>query len=195
MATTRPQNTDPCPASDLSAYIDGELTPAAELVLEEHLAECVVCRDELNLQKSILLALDSSLEDDSLPLPPENFTRTIVTNAESTVSGLRRPSEWASAVVICLALFLFAFIVLGPETGTTLAAFGTVAERSMSVIGAIVLRTYDLALGLTIIARSLISGPVSRSSAVMVGFPIVFFASLVAFSRLYSRRDPGVRSE
>ena len=50
-----------CPSPDLSAYIDGELSPHDELELEMHVAGCRVCADDLNLQKSFLNALDSSL--------------------------------------------------------------------------------------------------------------------------------------
>src|SRR5687767_7691259 len=92
-----------CPSPELSAYIDGELSPREELELEVHLAECRTCADELNLQKSFLNALDSSLDDEiEIPLP-KNFTKSVVANAESRVNGLRHPHEWRNAAFICVA--------------------------------------------------------------------------------------------
>src|SRR6188472_4506226 len=90
-----------CPSSDLSAYIDGELSPHDELELEMHIAGCRVCADDLNLQKSFLNALDSSLEEEAEIQLPKNFTKTVVANAESRVSGIRRPHELRNAALIC----------------------------------------------------------------------------------------------
>jgi hypothetical protein len=54
---------------------------------------CSVCADDLNLQKSFLNALDSSLDEETEIRLPKNFTKTVVANAESRVSGLRHPHE------------------------------------------------------------------------------------------------------
>ncbi len=52
-----------CPRADISAYIDGELKPAEEIALENHVAVCQECLPELNFQKQILSALDFSLDE------------------------------------------------------------------------------------------------------------------------------------
>src|SRR6476660_6545325 len=97
-----------CPTGEISAYIDGELTPAEEMSLEMHLAGCPACVSDLNAQKQFLRALDMSLVDTGELKLPENFTRTDAKTAESRVSGLRRSNEVRNAVLICSALLLVA---------------------------------------------------------------------------------------
>ena len=41
-----------CPTPDIAAYIDGELTPEAQLQLEYHLAACRVCSDRAKSAKT-----------------------------------------------------------------------------------------------------------------------------------------------
>ena len=99
-----------CPLDDIASYVDGELSPDEETEFEAHLAGCETCRTELNHQKEFLFALSSSLESENdIPLP-KDFTRTIVANAESRVSGLRRPRERFTAIFICAVLFIFAAV-------------------------------------------------------------------------------------
>ncbi len=106
-----------CPAEEISAYIDGELAADIEFALEQHFGTCETCRCELNDQKSFLLALSDTLESE-IPIElPENFTKTVLVNAESKVSGLRDRRESSFAIVVAGALLLVAAIAVGSLTG------------------------------------------------------------------------------
>ena len=58
-----------CRIGDISAYIDGELSPDAEIAFELHASGCADCRSELNLQKNLLRELDLCLTTGELELP------------------------------------------------------------------------------------------------------------------------------
>lgn len=141
--------------SDLAAYIDGELLLREELELETHLAVCGECRTELNEQKKLLCVLDFALEDEKEFALPADFAKIVVANAESKVSGLRRPQERFTALFICAALFLLVILGLGSETQTVLDTFAGFAEQFLVVIGFVFHLFYDIALGTAIILRSI----------------------------------------
>ena len=173
-----------CPSADVSAYLDGELSPRAELELEMHVAACRVCADELNLQKSFLNALGSTLDhEDGIELP-SNFAKAVVTNAESRVSGLRHPHERRSAGFICAALVLLSVIALGSNTESTFAALTAIAETFFVVAEWAWHFVYDIALGSTIVFRSLASAFVFDSAVAIALVLGLFVLSLYVFSRL-----------
>ena len=173
--------------SELAAYVDGELSPREELELEIHLAVCVTCSEELNEQKKLLCALDFALENEREIELPANFTRIVVANAESKVSGLRRPQERFKSLFVCAALFLLVLLGLGGETKTVLNTFAKFAEQFLAVGGFVWHLIYDVAAGTAIILRSLSNQLVFNSNfsfAVLIGF---FFIALVFLSRLTTR--------
>lgn len=159
--------------SELAAYLDGELSPGEELELEMHLAACRSCGDELNEQKKLLQALDCVLETDRKIELPANFTRVIVANAESKVSGLRRPQERFKALFVCAALFLLILLGLGGEMKTVFDTFVKFADQFLAVGGFACNLVYDIAVGTAVILRSLSHGVLFHSS--------VFFAALIGF--------------
>ena len=173
-----------CPSGEISAYIDGELLPADERNLEEHLSGCGICVAELNGQKSFLSALDLSLEQEKEFELPKNFTRTIVATAESRVTGLRRPRERFSAVLICSALFLFILLALGSDSETLPTVFGMALEKVVAV-GAFAFHIiYSVSLGAGVIARSVSSQIFFSSYSSFLLFAGLFGFSLLACSRL-----------
>ena len=159
--------------SDIAAYIDGELSPREELELEMHLAICRKCSAELNEQKKLLRVLDFALESEREIEMPADFTRVVVANAESKVSGLRRPQERAKALFVCAALFLLALLGFGGETRTVLNAFAKLAEQFFAVGGFVWNLIYSVAVGTAVVLRSL-----SHQIVFNFGF---FFAVLIAF--------------
>lgn len=177
-----------CPSPDLSAYVDGELSSHEELELEMHIAGCRTCADDLNLQKSFLNALDSSLDDDSEIRLPNNFTRTVIANAESRVSGLRRPHELRNAVLICVGLILFSLLALGSATAGSLAAVAAIVDKLLAVVVSAGHVVYDLALGSSIVLRSLASDFLSESRGPALAFVAFLVLSLYLFSRLLRLR-------
>lgn len=176
-----------CPRASLAAHVDGELNAPEELALEMHLIGCPVCADELNQQKQLLRALDFALEAKHELELPTNFTKTIVANAESRVSGLRRPNERFTALFICAALFLLLIIGLGRETETVLVSSGKIVDRFVAVSGFFTHLTYDLALGTTVILRSLCVQMIFRFAYAPAFILLVFAGSILAFSRLIFR--------
>ncbi len=176
-----------CPSNEIAAYIDGELSPREELDLEMHLAVCASCQAKLNEQKKLLCALDFVLESEKQIELPANFTKVVVANAESNVSGLRRPQERFKALFICAALFLLVILGFGGETETVLNTFAKFGEQVFAVGGFAVHLIYNFAVATAVILRSL-SHQIVFNSAVSVAFLVMFFViSLFALSRLIVR--------
>jgi anti-sigma factor RsiW len=174
-----------CPRAEIAVYVDGELTPRQELVLEQHLAVCDVCRAELNEQKKLLCALDFLLEEKPSEIRiPENFARVVATRAESNVSGLRNREERKRAVFLCASLGLIALIGLGAEAKTVFAASGVIFEQIIALAVFVGHLAYDVAFGVVVILRSLANQTVVSTALVavcLIGFGIV---SRAALSRL-----------
>lgn len=174
-----------CPSVEIAAYLDGELSPDLELQLESHLAKCVVCTQELNDQKHFINALNSSLVDG--PEIPADFTKRIITNAESGVSGLRQKKERLNAVFVCCALFFFVVFTLGASAPGTIAASLDVFGRVAAVFGFAGHMVYDISIGVVVIMRSLAGQPAFGLIAFAVIVPMIvgiaFKFSLIRSSR------------
>jgi anti-sigma factor RsiW len=143
-----------CPSFEIAAYIDGELDGAHECELEAHFALCPKCSQEMNQQKEFLCRLNSSLKQERDLELPENFTKLVVANAESTVNGLRRPREQFNALFICAGLFLFVLFALGTGVGSVLNGVITLFDQIAAVGGFFGHIMYSIFLGLAIILRS-----------------------------------------
>ena len=176
-----------CPRSAIAAYVDGELAAPDELALELHFAGCSICAEELNQQKKFLRALDFALEAEHEIELPADFTKTIVANAESRVSGLRRRNERLTALFICVVLFLLVIAGLGHETETVLASTGKIFDRFVAVGGFFTHLTYELALGATIVLRSLCAHLISKFAFAPAFILLVFAGSVFVFSRMMFR--------
>jgi anti-sigma factor RsiW len=176
-----------CPSPELSAYIEGELSAGDEMELEFHLSQCRICSDDLNFQKSFLNVLDYSLEDEREIELPKNFTKSVVANAESHVSGLRRPHERRNAALVCVALILVSVFALGSSVGKTLVAAAALVEKVLAIATSAGHLVYDVALGSSIIFRSLASKFLFDSGATVVAFVFLIVLSLYVFSRLVVR--------
>jgi anti-sigma factor RsiW len=175
-----------CPSQDIAAYIDGELTPDAELQLEFHLAACRTCSDELNLQKHFLNALTGSLSGEFEV--SEDFTKRIVTSAESSVSGLRRRSEWLAALSVCCGLLLFVLFTLGASARGTFFSFFDVIGQLAAVVSFVSHSCYDLAVGVVVILRTIGAQPAFgvATAVVVTAFAL---AALYKFSPIrFSRK-------
>lgn len=175
--------------SVIAAYIDGDLPSQEELNLEIHLAVCSDCSRELNEQKKLLLALDFALESEKEIQLPDNFTKLIVANAESKVSGLRRPQERSKALFICLALLLVGILGLGAEIGTVLKPFTKFAEQALTICSFVWGLTYEVSVGTAVILRSLGNQIVHNSGGFGVFVFGFGFASLLILSRVVPRSN------
>jgi len=181
------ENKDRCPRPDIAAYIDGELKPAEEMAFEMHMLSCGVCTRELNEQKVFLSALSSTLEMENEVELPKNFTKVIVTSAESRVSGLRRSGERFNAVFICGALLLFVLFGLGGDAMAMMGDASSVLNQAFTVLGMAWHMFYNLVIGTTLILRSISSQLVFGSAEALFLLAIIFCAMAVAFSRLMLR--------
>lgn len=181
------KNETGCPLPELSAYIDGELSSSDELELERHLIGCRICTDDLNLQKSFLNALDYSLDGESRIELPKDFTKSVVANAESRVSGLRCQHEWRNAAFICMGLIVFSVFALGSSAERTFAASMGILVKVFAVIESVAHLFYDIALGSTIVLRSLGSTFLFGSGATVFVAVALIALSLYLFSRLIGR--------
>lgn len=172
-----------CPSEDIVSYIDGELGLPRELELEAHFSECAACLDELNQQKLFLRGLDLSLKYEGELDLPANFTKVIVVNAESTVSGLRRPRERFNAIFVCVAIFLFVLFAMGAEAGKVLGGVYVVIDQISAVGEFFGHLIYTVCLGVAIILRSL------AAQFRIEGLAAFFLTGLfVASTLLFSRR-------
>lgn len=168
LSTSRNELEIDCPSIEIAAYLDGELSAEAEVRLETHLAGCHVCTAELNDQKNFINALNGSLAD--APEIPADFTKRIVTNAESGVSGLRQRKERLSAVFVCVGLFFFVLFTLGASAPGTIAAFFNVIGRFAAVLDIAGHFVYDVSISAVVVMRSLAGQP---------GFGLVALAAIV----------------
>lgn len=171
-----------CPQDDIAAYVDGELSSQQSDDLERHLARCPSCRFSLREQRQFLAALSASLEAENTLDLPDDFTKKIVSNAESSVTGLRRPHERFTAIFISAALFLFAIFALGGETFAVASAMGSIGEQLWAVGSFLFKFAANIAFGVTVILRAL----ASQFSASAV--PILATACVAAVFLYFSSR-------
>lgn len=181
MQTQTEKFNNSCPQTEIAAYIDGELSASAEMELESHFAVCGDCLKEFNEQKKLLCALDFAFDEKSEIVLPENFTKTIVIQAESNVSGLRLREERYRALYLCAILFLLTIVGLGSETEAVFSASAVFVEQVITVAGYTVHLIFSIAVALTTILR-IISGQIIFSPAFAVLAFAVFLMLLVYFS-------------
>lgn len=176
-------NLSMCPAGEISAYIDGELDTAREFEMDMHFVHCDACRTALNDQKSFLRHLDASLGvEREMELPP-NFAKSIVANAESTVSGLRRPRERFNALFICSGLLLFVLFAMGAEAGKLFQGLSMIVDQAAAVGSFFGHLIYSVFVGVAIILRTL-------AGHFQFGFPAILVTAMVIalFSLFVSRK-------
>lgn len=172
-----------CPAAEISSYLDGELSAESEAALELHLTDCAVCREELNDQKTFLLALSGSLENEPEIELPANFTKTIITTAESSVTGLRGRSQTVVALAIVSTIFLVLIALMGSDSANAVGPLAALAGGAAAVVGMVGQIAYDLAYGTSVFIRSV----VSTSAIAYLIFAIAVFGGLYFASRSIRR--------
>ncbi len=181
-----------CPAEEISAYIDGELTADVEVALETHLGVCEICRRELNHQKGFLLALSDTLERE-IPIElPENFTRSVVVNAESKVSGLRDRKERSSAFIVGAVLLLLAAVAVGSLTGV-FSPLSIALDKLLAIGRALLQVAADLLYAIAAMFRSILQTQTFSTALTYIGISLAVAAVLYFGSRSLRRyfRTPG----
>jgi hypothetical protein len=99
--------------SELSAYLDGLLPDLSGRRLEEHLAACGACRQELAELRATIEALGS------LPLAevPRSFALTVAPAAEALPRPAARRLEFGLRLATAAAAFALAVVMLGDFAG------------------------------------------------------------------------------
>lgn len=175
-----------CPSPDISAYIDGELEPAAEMALEEHVFGCKKCLTELNYQKQFLCELNLSLKrHEDIELPPD-FAETVVIKAESSVSGLRRPRERYNALFVCSALVLLLIFALRFDAASMFPGASDAFEKAAAVVGFVFRLFSSFVTGIGAILRTL-GGRLLMPGAISFVFVGVFVLGVLVFRRMLLR--------
>ncbi len=99
--------------SEFSAYLDGLLAAGARRRLEEHLAACGACRQELAELRATIEVLGS------LPLAevPRSFALTVAPAAEALPRPAARRLEFGLRLATAAAAFALAVVMLGDFAG------------------------------------------------------------------------------
>lgn len=181
------KNEEVCPREEIAAYLDGELSPSAELALEHHFAKCQACLAELNLQKKMLSALDFAFDKKEEIELPKNFARVVATTAETKVSGLRSKKERLLAFFLCLGMLLIVSVGLGAEADKFLTVFWNFGEKLVAVAGFVCRLIYSATIGVSIILKALSQQIVFGSALSFLLIIGLFSASFIALSKLTLR--------
>ena len=160
-----------CPKEMIAAYLDGMLDAEAGYLFEQHLCDCMFCNAELDEQRRLIMALDSTLGMTSdLPLP-QNFIRIVTARAESDLSGMRDRLEHKRAARFCLILAGAGFALIGAAAGKAILLSGwTIVDQALGIFSLLWMALRDAAIGLTVVSRVVGGGLV----------PEAHFAGLVA---------------
>jgi hypothetical protein len=181
-----------CPSIDIAMYIDGELTPNAEIELDRHLGMCAICTDELNIQKQLINALDGSLK--SVPELPKDFARHVITTAESSVGGLRKSSERTSAMYVSAALFFIVLFTLGASAPGAFSAIFDVLVRSLAVLSFVAHIIYDIGEGITILVRTFLSQPKLSTPLAVTAVIVLAISGFYFYQTLVHSRSSRIES-
>jgi predicted anti-sigma-YlaC factor YlaD len=166
-----------CPREEISLYLDGELSSKDEMLLEHHLANCSVCFDELNSQKKMLSALSFAFAKPQELELPKDFTKVVVTKAESGVKGLRCRKERIQALFLCSFLFLILTIGFGAESDKIFSVLNNFGSRIITLGGFLGHLTFDISIGIAVVLRSLSHKILYSSAFIMLfcGFALTLF--------------------
>lgn len=177
-------NAGECVISEISAYIDGELSPADETVFEAHIAACSDCRRELNDQKLFVSAVDATMHRDDAIEIPTDFSRKITAAAESTVFGVRDPKERTKAAWICVGLIAATLVLAGADA---LGIFAGIAETASAVAQLAFNIFTATAVAVAVLLRSLSAVAFTQPRLETLLAVAVFFALIFAGSRMLPR--------
>jgi predicted anti-sigma-YlaC factor YlaD len=178
-----------CPSEEIFHYLEGELSATEELSLEKHFAECETCLNEFSSQKELSRALNFAFNEESEIELPKDYTKVIVSKAESNVSGLRTKRELTKAIFLSCALFLILAIGFRGETEKGFATTREFGREILTVLGFVTHFIYEISIGLVVVLRFLgqqvVFSPLflfALISATIAVFSLWFFARL-KFSR------------
>jgi anti-sigma factor RsiW len=131
----------PFDEEELSAHVDGRLSPAESARLERHLASCEACRRQLGELRAVvegLRALPSVPAPRSFALRPEQVEAERRAAPAAPVPGIQRALAFGPAGIAVVALLLFGVLV-GVDLSTVGGGgggFGQEEGRQITGLGA-----------------------------------------------------------
>ncbi len=178
-----------CPAENIYAYIDGELSAAAEIEFELHTAKCAYCSAAVRAEKMMLNEIAGSFEIPEDLEIPQDFTRRVVANAESSIKVHR----WRTEVFIAGAA-ISGLLAIGLAAGDAQNFWGPLArlfERLAVLSTYLFYFLYSLAFGIAVFARS-IFGAFSHFAHQMLlaAAAVVFAIGVISMRRIAAASAP-----
>jgi anti-sigma factor RsiW len=161
-------------ASQIAAYLDGQLDELASAQFDAHLETCQHCRIELNAQRQFLCELDSALATPKELEIPKDFARVVSARAASDMRGVRQTNERRRALLVCVTLMTTAFALLGATNGKSLILSGRLLlNKVLGILTLLWVALSDAFLGLAIVARVIVrmvlpQSPVTSLAAFML---------------------------
>jgi anti-sigma factor RsiW len=178
--------------ANVSAYLDGQLDIAAIDQFEAHVATCQPCRAELKAQRQFLCELDSVLSTPKDLSIPKDFARIVSARAASDMRGVRTGGERRRALLLCLALGLAAFVLLGAAAGNSVLVSAALAtNKVLGVLSLLWTALYDAVIGMTIVSRVIVRMFLPESPLTNLAALAVLVLAVASLSHLiinYHRR-------
>ncbi|MGH9875349.1 MAG: anti-sigma factor family protein [Pyrinomonadaceae bacterium] len=177
-----------CETENIAAYIEGDLEPALQTALEEHLKECAHCASELRAQQLFMCELDSALASPFDLDVPANFAQVVAVHAKSDMRGMRNASERARALRFCIILGLTAFALLGVASSkAVILSIRSFAGKVFGVFGFFVEAIFNAAAGFAVVSRVVSRGLISDSRLAGLAGLLLVVLGIVVLSRLITR--------
>jgi anti-sigma factor RsiW len=177
-----------CETENIAAYIEGDLEPALNSALEEHLKECAHCASELRAQRLFMCELDSALASPFDLEVPVNFARVVAVNAKSDMRGMRDSSEHARALRFCIILGLAAFALLGfASSKAAVLSVRSFAGKVFGALGFFVEAIFNAAAGFAVVSRIVSRGLISDSRLSGLAGLLLLVLAIAVLSRLITR--------
>ena len=177
-----------CETENIAAYIEGDLDPALNSVLEEHLKECAHCAGELRTQRLFMCELDSALASPFDLAVPANFAQVVAVHAKSDMRGMRDGAEHAKALRFCIILGLTAFALLGfASSKAVVLNLRSFAGKAFGVLGFFAEAVFNAAAGFAVTSRVVSRGLVTDSRLAGLAGLLLVVLAIAVLSRLIAR--------
>jgi anti-sigma factor RsiW len=177
-----------CETENIAAYIEGDLEPALQSALEEHLKDCAHCASELRAQRLFMCELNSALASPLELAVPANFAKVVAVNAKSDMRGMRDGAEHARALRYCIILGLVAFALLGfASSKAVVLSLGVFAGKVLGTLGLFAQALFNAAAGFAVVLRVVSRGLISDSGFAGFAALLLVVLAIVILSRLIAR--------
>lgn len=181
-----------CRASEVGAYLDGELDAQASEAFEAHFKTCAACHARVLEQKRLLCLFETAFGaplEKRLELPAD-FARVVTARAQTDMTELlRRPTEHRRAFILTISLVALSCALLGATLFDGIFAPAASVLRAVARLLSMAAHTLlDTVAGALVIVRSLGSRLVAETHHLRLLMWLVLSVALVWLWRLISRQ-------